>query len=67
MWPTEAYPSAELFDPTSETFSPTGNMLAGAFGQTATVLLDGTVLMAGGYGGAVHLLPDRTRFIIPTS
>ncbi|MGD1073074.1 MAG: hypothetical protein ABSB15_23390 [Bryobacteraceae bacterium] len=43
--------SAELFDPTSGTFNPTGNMLAGAFGQTATVLLDGTVLMAGGYGG----------------
>lgn len=44
-------PSAEVYDPASATFSPTGNMVAGAFGQTATVLLDGTVLMGGGYGG----------------
>lgn len=42
--------SAEIFDPASGTFNPTGDMPAGAFGQTATVLLDGTVLMAGGYG-----------------
>ena len=55
--------SAELFDPTSETFNPTGNMLAGAFGQTATVLLDGTVLMAGGYGGGSGPPPPGSNSI----
>src|SRR5213594_3355400 len=43
--------SAELYDPASGTFSPTGRMNAPAFTRykhTATLLRDDTVLLAGG-------------------
>ena len=40
--------SAELFDPGSETFSPIGSMGTPRNGHTATLLLDGRVLIAGG-------------------
>jgi hypothetical protein len=42
--------SAELFDPGSGTWSATGSMQAARDSQTATVLQDGKVLVAGGNG-----------------
>ena len=41
--------SAELYDPVSSTWSPTGSLNTARAGHTATLLQNGLVLVAGGY------------------
>ncbi len=43
-----ALSTAELYDPATQTFTPTGTMPAAALGQAAALLPNGTVLLAGG-------------------
>src|SRR5262249_16852536 len=40
--------SAEIYDPATDSFAPTGSMTVGSYQASATRLRDGTVLVAGG-------------------
>jgi hypothetical protein len=45
--------TAELFNPKSRKFSPTGSLASARFNHSATLLKDGVVLIAGGCNGAI--------------
>ena len=47
--------SAEIFDPATEEFRPTGSLTNAATRHTATLLDDGRVLLAGGYSRLAQL------------
>ena len=58
-------PSVELYDPANGTWSMTGSLYPGRYSHTATLLPDGSVLVAGGVGqglpiGAVLTLINNT-------
>ena len=46
----DIFDSAEVWDPDTETFGPTGEMAVTRFSHTATALPDGRVLVVGGLG-----------------
>jgi len=57
-------PTAELFDPTSGTFSPTGVMETARWDHTATLLSDGAVLVTGGEN---YIGPGLSELFDPSS
>jgi hypothetical protein len=58
--------SAELYDPQTGKFTPTGSMASGRTGQTATRLADGRVLMVGA-GDMYHSPSSLAEIYDPTT
>lgn len=56
----------ELYDPTANTFTTTGNFITSRYSETATLLNDGSVLVAGGFGTSGSYLASAELFIPST-
>jgi hypothetical protein len=59
--------TAEIYDPGDGTFSSTVEMVASRTAHTATLLMDGTVLLAGGHTSSSTYIPDSSaELFIPS-
>ena len=56
------YASAELYDPTTGTWSFTGSMQSARYDYTATRLTDGTILIAGGHDNNGNILASAELY-----
>jgi galactose oxidase-like protein len=64
---TTSYTSAEIYDPATGAFSRTGDMNYAHTRHTATLLLDGSVLVTGGSSGyPFYTNPASTELYIPS-
>jgi WD40 repeat protein len=54
--------SAELYDPATGKFSPTGSMARARYDHTATLLQDGRILVAGGFGSSGEFLASAELY-----
>ena len=59
--------SAELYDPVSGTWSPTGSLNTARAGHTATLLQNGLVLVAGGYAADGYLYLNSAELYDPAT
>lgn len=59
--------SAELYDVAAGTFTATGNMTTARRDHTATLLLNGTVLVAGGWDGSAALAVAGAELFDPSA
>lgn len=64
-WNQDFYRSAELYDPTSGKFQPTGDMLMARVGHAAVLLPSGKVLILGGWIG--HGVTDEAELYDPAT
>jgi hypothetical protein len=58
--------ACELYNPTTNTWATTGQLNEGRFEHTATLLPDGRVLVAGGYGDAGDPLATAETYAVGT-
>ncbi|HEX7508150.1 MAG TPA: kelch repeat-containing protein, partial [Polyangia bacterium] len=59
--------STELFDPATSTFAAAGSMTTARYGQTATLLPNGKVLIAGGLADSSSTYPAAAELYDPTT